>query len=252
MGAAKVVIQLGHCYRRSGSTGTEGEQDFVTRAGAHTAELLDAHGHRPLIVLADDPIPTSQVFVALHCDGSWHKTARGASVGHQDPAGQRIAIEWKAAYQRHGWSGGFRRDNYTAALAGYYGVRRARAAGTAHAFIVECGFLTNAEDRALLTAPDRSGYARVAWAITDAVGAVYRHPTPAIADDQEVDVKYIRIKGDKSRRMFVFNGGAELVAVDYGTFKAGGQLLLGREPFEKDVVDLDPSHPIAKLPVRNP
>lgn len=72
----------------------------------------------------------------------------------------------------------------------------------------------------------------------------------AVAKYEGDDVKYVRIEGDG--RMFAFTGGAELVALSYGHFKNGGELLYGREPFEEDVVKVGSGHWLAKLPRRNP
>src|SRR5688572_31746191 len=123
-----LLLQMGHCYRKTGATGTAGEQDFATKVGAAAVRLLDGkNGWRVRAVLAD--IPTAQYagdgFVAVHCDGSTSPSARGASVGYQNNAGRTRALAWKRAYAARGWSGGFRADNYTAALGGYYGVRNA-------------------------------------------------------------------------------------------------------------------------------
>lgn len=69
--------------------------------------------------------------------------------------------------------------------------------------------------------------------------------------DQEDDVQYVRIEGDG--RMFAFTGGGELVALDYNTFKAGGQLLRGRKVYENpDVIKVGRDHWLAELPRRNP
>lgn len=169
---ATVAVQMGHCFRTSGSTGTAGEQKFNELAAELAVGTLEMRGHHARSIKADVATEDyrADVFVAIHCDGSTSPSARGASVGYQSTSGRRIAAEWKRAYQRRGWTGGFRTDNYTPALAGYYGVRFARAAGASFAFIVESGFLTSPEDKALLSGP--GGPRRVALAIADAVDAV--------------------------------------------------------------------------------
>lgn len=169
---AHVVVQMGHCYRTTGSTGTAGEQKFNELAAELAVFELERRGHRGRAVKADvEPGEyRGDVFVAIHCDGSTSPSARGASVGYQSTSGQRIAVLWKRAYHRRGWGGGFRPDNYTPALAGYYGVSNARAAGARFAFIVESGFLTSPDDRAQLSGP--GGARRVGLAIADAVDAV--------------------------------------------------------------------------------
>lgn len=165
-----VVIQMGHVPRTQGKTGTQGEQDFARGAAGHAAGRLGWDGHVATVIGADDPVPRSDVFVAIHCDGSNSPQASGASVGYRNAEGARIASAWKAAYQQLGWSRGFRADNYTKALAEYYGTGRAARAGTPFAFILEAGFLTNPADRALLANAD--GHVRCAEAIRQAVRAV--------------------------------------------------------------------------------
>lgn len=165
---AVVVVQLGHCYRRSGATGTAGEQEFATAAGNACRLRLAQAGHTPKIILADDPLDAyrGDAFVAIHCDGSTSASAHGASVGYRNTPGRELAAGWKRHYAAAGWVG-FRPDNYTAALAGYYGVRRAVSVGNTRAFIAEAGFLTNPGDRAKLTAVD--GPDRFARALTAVV-----------------------------------------------------------------------------------
>lgn len=166
-----LVIQKGHCYRRTGATGTTGEQEFATRVADAAAKLL--HGRNGWIVrpiLADVPSSyyAGDAFAAIHCDGSTNSSAHGASVGYQNNAGRSLGIAWKRAYAARGWNRGFRDDNYTSALANYYGVRTARNVGNARAIIIESGFLTNPQDRALLTGA--GGPERVALALGDALG----------------------------------------------------------------------------------
>lgn len=166
-----LVVQRGHCHRKAGSTGTTGEQAYATAVAKACQNLLHGHaGWQVRTILADEPLDAyrGDAFVAIHCDGSTSPSACGASVGYRTPEGQRLAQAWKRAYAARGWSAGFRADNYTEALAGYYGTRNAVTVGTRRAFIAECGFRTNARDRALLDAPE--GPSRVALAIADALG----------------------------------------------------------------------------------
>jgi hypothetical protein len=165
-----LVVQLGHCYRTTGATGTTGEQQYATRVGAACANLL--HGKGGWVVrqiLADAPSASyrGDAFFAIHCDGSTSATARGASIGYRNAAGQQAGQAWKRAYEARGWTG-FRPDNYTTALAQYYGTGTALAQGNARAVILECGFRTNPTDRAALDGP--GGPERVARAIGDALG----------------------------------------------------------------------------------
>lgn len=167
-----LVVQLGHCYRTRGATGTAGEQEFATAVGKACIALIHGRGGWHVrLILADDHDRDhlhADAFVAIHADGSTNPNARGASVGYQTNAGRAFGHAWKRCYQARKWTGGFRGDNYTDALAQYYGVREAVEAGTAAAIIIEAGFLTNPGDRAILRAAD--GPARVALAIRDALG----------------------------------------------------------------------------------
>lgn len=163
------VIQMGHCFRTRGATGTTGEQAYVVKVADACKRLLERDGWTVRTILADEGSARyrGDAFVALHCDGSTSASARGASAGYITPEGQALARAWKLAYERRGWSG-FRPDNYTDGLRNYYGTRTAVGVGNRRAIIIECGFLTNAEDRAELNA--EGGPERVALAIGGALG----------------------------------------------------------------------------------
>lgn len=164
-----LVVQQGHCHRTTGATGTTGEQGYAVAVASACVRLLNGRGGWVVNpTLADENDYRGDAFVAIHCDGSTSPTARGASIGYRTPEGQQFGQAWKRAYHARGWTGGFRQDNYTSALAGYYGTGNAVAAGNRRAVIVECGFRTNPEDRALLDGP--GGPERVALAIGDALG----------------------------------------------------------------------------------
>lgn len=179
---ATVYLQMGHCFRPSGSTGTGGEQPFNKAVAARAARRLRERGHRVFIREADVGNFKTDVFAAFHADGSVSPSAQGASVGHQDENGKRFGRAWKRAYRRLGWeeatgtteTGGFRDDNYTEALAEYYGVREALDAGTEFAIVIESGFLTSPKDGAELRT--ERGKTRVAEALTRAVGEMVGHP----------------------------------------------------------------------------
>jgi hypothetical protein len=180
-----LVVQMGHCYRKTGATGTTGEQGYATAVADACVRLL--HGRSGWVVrkiLADDDLADyrGDAFAAIHCDGSDNSGARGASAGYRNREGQLFAQAWKRAYQARGWTGGFRPDNYTAALQGYYGTGYAIAQGNERAFIAECGFMTSPADRKLLTDP--GGPERVALALGDALGI-----TIPQEDDMEADTK---------------------------------------------------------------
>jgi hypothetical protein len=75
----------------------------------------------------------------------------GASVGYQTVEGERLGAAWKRHYKDSGWTRAFKPDNYTDALRGYYGVRRAVSQGNRNAIITEAGFVTNSHDKAMMS-----------------------------------------------------------------------------------------------------
>lgn len=166
-------VQMGHCFRRSGSIGTAGEQEYVSRVAKDAAAILrGVGGHTVKLALADERITGRwDLFVALHCDGSVSPSASGASVGYRTTAGRNIARLWKRRFEARGWPYGFRPDNYTGALRYYYGTGWAARAGIPRAFILEHGFLTNPNrDRAWLTSA--RGRRAAALALADTIVAV--------------------------------------------------------------------------------
>jgi len=118
-------------------------------------------------------------FVAIHADGSSNPSARGASVGYRTFEGARLGAAWKTAYTRRGFPGGFRPDNYTSNLSGYYGTRKAVSQNNRRAIIIEAGFLTNPSDRAWINA----NHAAIAASIWDAVAGPL--------EEEEEDVNHI-------------------------------------------------------------
>lgn len=189
---ALIVIQAGHYPRKTGPTGTGGldgdptEQEFNIAAAQACAHALADVGHEGQVIWADVDQGAYQgdAFVAIHCDGSTSSAARGASIGYRTTEGQRFGAAWKRAYQAAGWAGGWRPDNYTKALAGYYGTKRAVDAGNRTAFIAESGFLTNPQDEAQLSLPQ--GPQRFATALAAAVVELFGSPggdMPLTEDD---------------------------------------------------------------------
>jgi hypothetical protein len=104
---------------------------------------MTERGHRVFVLTADEAVPKTDVFIALHQDGSTNSRARGASVGYQTDRSEAYAQTWKNRYADAGWPGGFRADNYTAALRNYYGFRRASSPVEV---LMEHGFATNRLD----------------------------------------------------------------------------------------------------------
>jgi len=229
-----LIVQKGHCYRTTGATGTTGEQAYATAVADACVRLLHGKGGwsvRP--TLADENTYRGDALVAIHCDGSTSSTARGASIGYRTPEGQTFGQAWKRAYAERGWTGGFRPDNYTAALAQYYGTGNAVAAGTRRAFIAECGFRTNPDDRALLDAP--GGADRVALAIGDALGIPHT-PLPTPTEEDE-DVDYVI----KSKRfpLGVLKLGDDLVGLSSAAESANWVKATGREVWSEDITVLE-------------
>ncbi|MGH2721290.1 MAG: N-acetylmuramoyl-L-alanine amidase family protein, partial [Actinomycetota bacterium] len=200
-----VVVQKGHCDRRTGKTGTAREQEFNRALGQRLVPRLQGRGYAVHLLLADDPVPPSDVFIALHCDGSEHRDARGASVGYPDAEGGRLAAAWKRAHQRHGFPGGFRPDNYTQGLSRYYGFKHSRAR---FRVVVEHGFLTHAAEQAWLF----SHLDDCAEAHVDAIAQVLGHQQPHEHDEEEefemfafTDPKNgCKVLCDKSGAVFAF------------------------------------------------
>jgi hypothetical protein len=193
-----LVVQQGHCFRTKGKTGTGGEQEYAVRVANACANLLGGRaGWEVNRTLADEDDYRGDAFIAIHCDGAVDPAARGASVGYRTQEGQAFAHAWKRAYGARGWIGGFRVDNYTENLAGYYGVRNAVAAGNRRAFVAECGFRTNADNRALLDGP--GGPERVALAIGEALGI----PVPALhtPERKAEDVALRLVRGDSTQQV---------------------------------------------------
>lgn len=189
----RVVIQAGHCHRRTGAVGTSSpdgyrEQQFAWAVANRAVSLLRDDGHAALVIEADVP-PHSyrgDAFVAVHADGNGNPSVKGASVGYRTEEGKALAHAWKTAYRSLGWGHGFRGDNYTAALSGYYGSKRAVAQGNRAACIIEAGFLTNpAESNELRS---RAGQERCAQAIRQAVNAVLGVATPSQSPTEEFDM----------------------------------------------------------------
>lgn len=181
---ALIVVQAGHYPRTRGATGTGGrdgdptEQEFNIAAAYACATHLRRAGHACRVIGADvaDSLYRGDAFVAIHCDGSTSPSAHGASVGYRTSEGQVLAGRFKTAYQAAGWTGGWRPDNYTKALAGYYGTKNAVDQGTRRAFIAEAGFLTNPTDEKALSLPH--GPERFARALTAAVVATFGGTQP--------------------------------------------------------------------------
>lgn len=179
-----IVIQAGHAGRTRGATGTSGpfgaEKVWTERTAKAAVPRLTALGWTVTWTLADAPVPDSDVFVALHQDGSVNKSARGPSVGYPSslPACRDAAQAWKAEYAKHYPGPAFRKDNYTTGLAHYYGCNPSKRAGSSAParFICEHGFATNHTDAEWMWSP--AGLDAVVAAIN---AAAWHHLGPQIA-----------------------------------------------------------------------
>lgn len=162
----KLVYQRAHYPRKTGSTGASGEQAMSVAVGDWVKKLTPP-GWTVSLINADvaDSAYKGDAFVACHGDGHANRAATGASAGYQNNSGDILAQAWKRAYVKRGWARTFRSDNYTANLRGYYGVRKAIAAGNKRAAIIEVGFMTNKTDRAWIDANHKA----IAESIWDAV-----------------------------------------------------------------------------------
>lgn len=219
---ALVVVQRGHVPRTTGATGAPGEQAFAIAAADRVAAHLRPLGHQARIINADVPLSSyrGDLFVALHYDSSTNPAAHGASVGYQPTEGNRFAQAWKRRYATAGWTGGFRGDNYTSALGGYYGVRHAVGQGNRRAFIAEAGFHSNPGDAALLAAPggpDRVGRA-VAAAVAELMGSTGPQPPPPPNDKELLEM--IMVQSKESGAVLLVTGNATVLIVSTAELRA--------------------------------
>jgi hypothetical protein len=182
-----VVLQRGHVPRTTGAVGAPGEQAYARGVATRTVPLLQALGVTVRIIDADEPDARyrGDLFFALHYDGG-PPAARGASVGWRTPEGRALAALWKAAYRKHAGNrvGPFRADNYTAALAGYYGHGAAVRVGNRPAVILEGGFGSHTAEGPWLRSD--AGMTACALAIRDAVADHLGRAIPAATPPEDV------------------------------------------------------------------
>jgi N-acetylmuramoyl-L-alanine amidase len=160
--AAELPSEQTHLHISAGtSAGGYSEAQVTLDIAQRTAALLESIGVTVDVLPASIPAGYSaDAFVALHADGFAQTSARGfkvATAWAASPASQRLLTALTAEYERatslprHGAA--------TADMRGYYAFNYRRyahaIAKTTPAAIVEMGFLTNPDDRALLTqSPD--------------------------------------------------------------------------------------------------
>ena len=154
----QLVIQAGHVGRTRGATGARGlpqfgtEQMWTHKTAVHCQHWLTLRGWTVEWTKADDHVPDSDVFIAVHHDGARSAYARGPSVGYPSSDDSKAAAQvWKAAYNAHYPGPAFRPDNYTSGLRGYYGYRKSTADIK---LCCEHGFGSNPDDAAFMWSAD--------------------------------------------------------------------------------------------------
>jgi N-acetylmuramoyl-L-alanine amidase len=160
--AAELPSEQTHLHISAGtSAGGYTEAQVTLDIARRAAALLESIGVAVDVLPATVPPGYSaDVFVALHADGFAQASARGfkvATAWAASPASQRLSAALAAEYERA--AGLPRHGAATADMRGYYAFNYRRYAHavtkTTPAAIVEMGFLTNPDDRALLTrSPD--------------------------------------------------------------------------------------------------
>ena len=160
--AADLPSEQTHLHISAGtSAGGYSEAQITLDIARRAAALLESIG--VVVDLLPATVPPSysaDVFVALHADGFAQVSARGFNVATAwagSPASQRLSATVAAEYERA--TGLPRHGAATADMRSYYAFNYRRyahaVAKTTPAAIVEMGFLTNPDDRFLLTqSPD--------------------------------------------------------------------------------------------------
>lgn len=225
---ARITIQMGHCFRKSGSTGGRGEQILAEQVGKRLEAMLEAVGHDVIRLGADQAVPNNRdLFIALHSDGSTDPSRHGASVGYPDDGrSYRMAAAWKRAHERAGYRWGFQRDNYTNNLRYYYGFRDAE--GYKFRFLAEHGMHSNPEEYGWMHAD----YDRLARAHFAAIGEMLGHPKPVVSPGPIVPMpptdptptsQAVSTTINPDGRIWTFSR-------DGGVFTEGGAAFLGTPP----------------------
>ncbi len=155
--ADEVPSEQTHLHISAGtSAGGYSEAQVTLDIARRAAALLESIGVAVDVLPATVPPGyTADAFVALHADGFAQTSARGfkvATAWAASPASQRLFAALNAEYERA--TGLPHHGAATADMRGYYAFNYHRyahaVAKTTPAAIVEMGFLTNPEDRALL------------------------------------------------------------------------------------------------------
>ena len=189
-GPARVGVQVGHWKLQEvpeelsglrGSSGAAGggvtEVQVVETIGRAVEKFLEKEGVTVDLLPATVPVDyTADAFVSLHADGSSSAEANGFKIAtpRRDFSGTATLLR-DSLYDSYEDATGLRRDpNITRRMSGYYAFNWRRYDHAVHpmvpAVIVETGFLTNAQDRALLVNESE----RVAEGIADGIVAFLR------------------------------------------------------------------------------
>jgi hypothetical protein len=184
---------------------------------------LKGAGLSAVTLQADSPIPKCRVLVALHQDGSSNQNVRGASVGYPsktEAESARLGDIWKSLYQLAGYPSGFRPDNYTAALSGYYAWRRSTADAN---LLIEHGFATNRAD-------DNWMWDNLELIAATNAAAIMRYLGISIYNPNESDLDMDIINDPEAKRMWAtwtLNG--TTVVREYSTYRGttAGTILPG-------------------------
>ncbi len=149
-----VIVQMGHVGRKSGYTGTAGEQDFTKTLGGIIKDKADKIVNLKLKLMGADnwykPEPNkAKIFIALHADGSNNQSAQGFSVGYPIGSNQEYADTLADNYDEL-TNFPQRPDNYTKNMSHYYAWRNDHVIADYYV-LIEHGFLTNAVEREWIT-----------------------------------------------------------------------------------------------------
>lgn len=151
-----VVLQPGHFWRTSGATGSQGahiaERSLAAFLVQRIASSLEEDGYDVIVIPADGyprPLDT-QIFLAIHADGSDTPCASAPSMGYDDPSdalgvhavGFALATALGYSYDE------FMDDGFTKALREYYAFPHMRT--TKFEGVLEVGELSCPEEEELL------------------------------------------------------------------------------------------------------
>ncbi len=162
-----ITVQMGHVPRTRGATGTVDEQAFTSALGASLDVRLAAAGWRVEIVEADPPgrtYPDTDLFLALHCDGSTDPNVGSASYFYPPRAADlswEWGLRWAAAHQSIAdYRFGFRDPNYVARVGLFFYAWRAsrlpdEATNADVCLLAEHFFATNPVEHAWAWTPGR-------------------------------------------------------------------------------------------------